>query len=172
MARISDTIAQLGKDIVAKVKAGDDKGREDYCEAGRLLIQARDQIDSKAFNIFLRDHCKLSRTRAYELIAIAGGKTTAEELRAKSNARKKKHRANLRGNLSVVRSGTDASTTKAEAPKLATRDAELPSAKSQRALAEFKCAVDAYFRDMDDETKHEAVAYATQKATVVKDRAA
>src|SRR5262249_35772043 len=47
--------------------------------------------------------CKLKRSRAYELLAIASGTKTVEQTRAQTNIRKIKHRES-------VRSGTDGST--------------------------------------------------------------
>src|SRR5262249_7872643 len=46
--------------------------------------------------------CGISRSRAYELMAIAEGTKTSQQTRRETNARKIKHRANQ-----AVRSGTD-----------------------------------------------------------------
>jgi hypothetical protein len=92
------TIEQLGKEIVARIEAGDRcKAQADdrYRSAGLLLIEARKRVPVKGLAAFLKDHCAgLSLTRAKELIAIAEGRTTQEEVRAKATARQQRHRAN------------------------------------------------------------------------------
>ncbi len=92
------TIEQLGKEIVARIEAGDrakTMADDRYRSAGLLLIEVRQRVPVKSLAAFLKDHCAgLSLTRAKELIAIAEGRTTQEEVRAKATARKQKSRAN------------------------------------------------------------------------------
>jgi len=70
-------------------------------EIGRhiLAIKAAEPNDWEAI---VRARCGISRSRAYELMAIADGVKTSEQTRRETNARKIKHRANQ-----AVRSGTD-----------------------------------------------------------------
>src|SRR5881394_2415454 len=74
---ITQSLEILGRDIVARIAAGDKsraKAEEMYKSAGLELIDARARVPD--FKAFLRDHCEgLSRSRAYELIKIAGGKS-------------------------------------------------------------------------------------------------
>src|ERR1700721_2246602 len=84
---VSVPLETLGRDIVARVVTGDkvkDKADQMYMSAGLQLIVARSRVHD--FQAFLRDHCGgLSRSRAYELIAIAEG--NAEEVRSKNRTR-------------------------------------------------------------------------------------
>jgi hypothetical protein len=48
---------------------------------------------SNEWETIVREQCGLGRSRAYELMAIADGKTTLEKVRATTNERKKVHRA-------------------------------------------------------------------------------
>jgi hypothetical protein len=88
----SVTLETLGRDIVARIEAGDkstDRADQLYKSAGLQLIEARSGVPD--FSAFLRDHCNgLSRSRAYELIAIADGK--AEEVRSKNRSRDRRRR--------------------------------------------------------------------------------
>jgi hypothetical protein len=70
-------------------------------EIGRhiLAIKAAEPNDWEAI---VRARCSISRSRAYELMAIADGVKTTEQTRRETNARKIKYRANQ-----AVRSGTD-----------------------------------------------------------------
>jgi hypothetical protein len=103
-------IEVVGREIAVRVAAGDEmklqaselyksaNNRQDaadaqYRAAGALLIDARKKV-KKNFDSFLEEHCGgLARSRAYELIRVAGGKVTFGEIRAETNARKKRHRA-------------------------------------------------------------------------------
>jgi hypothetical protein len=91
------------------VKAWADKAHEHRMAAGLHLIEAKARIAAGEyggnFTEFLAAECNdLSASRAYELIAIASGKTTQEEVRAQANARKQRHRAKA---AATVRSGTE-----------------------------------------------------------------
>jgi hypothetical protein len=142
-------LERLGREIVARIEAGDkakDRADQMYKSAGLQLIEARNRVPD--FSAFLRDHCdSLSRSRAYELMAIAEGRTTTEETRAKSRARAQRSRAN-KASVSAT-SRTRGVSTKKPPPRMS---------QSQRALAEFKVAVHIYFAKMDDDAKREAVA--------------
>ena len=148
------TPKMLGWEIAARVEAGDKaRGRADqmYVSAGILLIEARSRVPD--FSAFLHDHCNgLSRSRAYELIKIAEGKP--EEVRSKNRARDRRRRekaARVRGSRTRGLSG---------------KQPQPPKSQAQKALAEFKIAVDIWFAKMDDGAKREAVDYVTTKARV------
>src|SRR5262245_32041965 len=148
-------LEQLGKEILARIVKGDQakqRSEDLYLSAGRMLLDAKKLAPN--FAAFLRDHCRgLGRSRAYELLRVAKGQTTTEEVRAKTNERKKKYRANTKA---TVRSGTD---TQNSQPK--------KQSTSQAALAEFKVACNIWFAKMDATDSRLALAYATEKATAV-----
>src|SRR5262249_30029420 len=89
-AQLSDE--QLGKEIVQQTNIGDeseDRAIAHYKRAGEMLIYA--QSRQRNFKTFIQNHCVgISRGRAYELMDIARGKI--DEVRAKSNARKRRFR--------------------------------------------------------------------------------
>jgi hypothetical protein len=81
-----ETLAQLGERIRVMVKKSDDY----LVSAGLELVEAHNRIKAgegrMTFDRFLKVHCHLSKSRAYELIRIAEGKTTAEQTRARARA--------------------------------------------------------------------------------------
>jgi hypothetical protein len=93
----------LGEDIVARFREAEraleeskvhaeKKADELQRQTGKMLVNARERVPD--FDAFLADHCVgLSRSRAYELISIAEGRSTPEAVRAKTNERKKRYRA-------------------------------------------------------------------------------
>jgi hypothetical protein len=59
-----------------------------------LLVQAKGACDKGGFTAFRERFCpKLGKTRAHELLQIASGKKTIEDVRAATARRMKKHRA-------------------------------------------------------------------------------
>jgi hypothetical protein len=140
-------IEQLGKEITARVEAGDKaktKSDDRFRSAGILLIQAKSRVTN--FSAFLRDHCNgLTRSRAYELIKIASGEI--DTIRTSTNERKRRYRARRAASAGAtfVRSGTDAKTVSAAT-----------------ALAEFKRAVMLCFPMMDETALDGALGYATR----------
>ena len=137
------TEERLGKAIMTNYEAGQTAGKqamERLMAAGRQLIEAK----SRCFNFtnFLRDHCNgLSRSYAYDLIAIANGKI--DKVRANSKARKQRHhlRQRIATAKASVRSGTD---TKSATRRLSVLEEE---------------AVDVLFPIMDPETRQRAKSY-------------
>src|SRR5215472_3248827 len=81
---VSTPIEMLGKEILARIEAGEkakSKSDEHFKSAGLQLIEAKRRVSD--FSAFLREHCNgLSRSRAYELIAIGEGKI--DEVRTKT----------------------------------------------------------------------------------------
>jgi hypothetical protein len=149
---ISVTLETRGQQIVARIEAGDksaDRASQMYLSAGLELIEAKRLAPN--FKNFLRDHCNdLSRSRAYELIKIANGKL--EEVRSNNRTRDRRRREKAAG---VREPRTPSSSVKKPHP---------PKSQAQRALAEFKVAVDIWFSKMDADAKREAAAYAVAKS--------
>lgn len=97
---------QLGAQAYAHYKAGEkanQKANDHATSAGLYLAEAKRRIDTerpygertKAWTGFLDEHCPLKPSRAYQLIAIATGKTTEEEVQAKDRDRKRETRAKV-----------------------------------------------------------------------------
>lgn len=151
---VTATLETLGQEIMARIEAGDTaKDRADHLHksAGLQLIEARNRVPD--FTAFLREHCNgLSRSRAYELIDIAEGK--AEEVRSKNRMRDRRRREKA-VNVREPRTRS-VSVAKPQPPK----------SQAQKALAEFKVAVNIWFAKMDDDAKQEAVNYAIEKGQV------
>jgi hypothetical protein len=151
---VSVTLETLGQEIVARIATGDtNKARADqmYISAGLQLIEAKGRVDD--FSAFLREHCNdLSRSRAYELIKIAKGKS--EEVRSNNRARDRRRREKTAG---VREPRTRGFSTKKPQP---------PKSQSQLALDDFKYAVNISIPKMDDDAKREAIAYVIAKSGV------
>jgi hypothetical protein len=143
---VSVTLEMLGKHIVARIDAGDksaERASQMYISAGLKLIEAKRLVPN--FKSFLHDHCNnLSRSRAYELIKIAKGKSDEVQSNNRTRDRRRREKA-----ACVREPRTPSSSVKKPQP---------PS-QAQRALAEFKAAVDIWFSKMDDSAKREAVEY-------------
>jgi hypothetical protein len=104
-ASASLTLEALADSIKADINDGDHFASERdrcYVSAGRKLIEARDRIKAgegdTTFEAYLSGH-DMSKSRAYELIRIAEGKTTVAEVRkgarnrmAKSRNRSRNHK--------------------------------------------------------------------------------
>ena len=122
-----------------------------YVSAGILLIEAKSSVPD--FSAFLRDHCNgLSRSRAYELIKIAEGK--AEDVRSKNRTRDRRRREKV------------ARVREPRTRSLSAKPPQPPKSQAQKALAQFKIAVDIWFAKMDDDAKREAVDYVKATARV------
>jgi hypothetical protein len=93
---MSESLEQLGAEIAARIEAAKkarDKAHDHEIAAGLRLIEAREKTGAD-FPTFLQNFCpNLKKSRAYQLIAIAGGKTTVETERTKTAERMRKHRA-------------------------------------------------------------------------------
>jgi hypothetical protein len=84
-------LEQLGATVKANLDASEKAGRRSddmLITAGRNLIEANERIraarDGMSWDTFLKEHCQIGRSRAYELIAVGQGRTTPEELRLKT----------------------------------------------------------------------------------------
>jgi hypothetical protein len=154
------SIEQLGKQIAARVEAGEKaaaQAKDRFLSAGLMLVEAKSRVPD--FSAFLRDHCNgLSRSRAYELIKIAGG--DVDEVRANTNERKRRYRARRAASAATttVRSGTDAKSASAVTHNIS----------AAAALAEFKFAANVWFPKMTDADLDAALAYATRLHSILK----
>jgi hypothetical protein len=95
-----DTLSGLVK---ASIKAGDnslEKAEQHYKAAGLYLVEARERLPveqpGKKFTAYIVGECRMGTARAYELIAIAEGRLTLEEIRAKKNESSKAAHAKTR----------------------------------------------------------------------------
>jgi hypothetical protein len=147
--------------FVAVKKSGDYE-----LAAGLLLIEAQERIKGiMTFRDFLKTCCRepgrpaLQKTRAYALIAIAGGKKTVEEVRARSNASSQATRKRQRQSDAAVSaaSGQKPATPKAAAAQKSNeKTGTWPTRTvSQENLRELLYAVDTRWPKLtgDDRTK-------------------
>jgi hypothetical protein len=158
-----DSLEQLGAEIVARIEAAKkarDKALDHELAAGLRLIEAREQTGDATFPDFLQKFCpNLKKSRAYQLIAIAGGKTTVEAERTKTAERVRKHRA-----------------AKAAAPKAAPTDSPLRNGQTagetaqvkkdspERLLGEVTYFINTWFPKMDAATLAKAKAMVAEWA--------
>ena len=76
-------------DLANKIKVSVKKGDDYHNTAGNLLIEARKRLREfrLTFSAFTYGRCGLHTSRAYQMIAIAEGRTTEEQERAKGRER-------------------------------------------------------------------------------------
>ena len=93
--RARAAVVALARRVKVLIEKGDratEKAEQFYKAAGIHIKQIKEQsLDN--WETIVREQCNIGRSRAYELMAIADGKTTLEKVRAGSNERKKVHRA-------------------------------------------------------------------------------
>jgi hypothetical protein len=98
---------------------------------GQLLLEVKKRHPKAAdFEAFLKRVNGLGRSRAYDLLRLAGGRTTDEELRKDARERVRKHRAKKKLPTPEPVSVTDPDVT--ESSKRITQSAEI-SAEERRA---------------------------------------
>jgi hypothetical protein len=98
---------------------------------GQLLLEVKKRHPKMAdFEAFLKRVNSLKRSRAYDLMRLAGGRTTDEELRKDARERVRKHREKKKLPTSEPVSVTDPDVT--ESSKPITRSAEI-GAEERRA---------------------------------------
>ena len=87
------TLETLGSYALGHYKAAEkhkEKSEQQYISAGIYLKEANKRClktRGLSFRKFLIDHCQISYSRAYEVIAIADGTKTVEEVRKDNAAR-------------------------------------------------------------------------------------
>jgi hypothetical protein len=108
-----DTLAAT---IKARVEKGDKASNDaegHYLAAGLHLVEAKKRLPieapGKTFSAYLTGQCKLQTSRAYELIAIAEGRTTVAEVQANGRERAARHAAKNKAARSSVSNGQCAS---------------------------------------------------------------
>jgi hypothetical protein len=137
----------LGATIRARIDAGDKattKAEEHYKSAGLLLLEAKQHLPVEQpgirFTAYIVGECKMQTSRAYELIAIAEGRTTVAEVQADGRERAARHAAKnkaARDSVSNVKSPCSPLSEQRDIVKQAMADANLADWKK---LA--KCATD------------------------------
>ena len=175
-----------GKEIVAHITAGDqakDKAVEHYKAAGLLLLDVS-KTTSQGFHDFYAPPRGLRASRAYELMQMAGGRKTVEQIRADTKKRVDRHRAKNK-QRPLEEPVTDNATLE-DKQEVAPADAHeaVPAADEpevvpphtpegtpadpfpmwERAFAEIKFAVDAWMPKMTLVTRGRALAYPLEAA--------
>jgi hypothetical protein len=132
-------LMQIGREVEARVVRA--KKAEDHATAiEQLLVEARQLCENdKAFEKWKTRHCPslgifvVSRTRFYEKLRIAAGKTTAEEVREKTRKRVQKHRAKKKpAPVTSVTSKSKQIETQAQIEQRLKANGKLPDAPDTR----------------------------------------
>ncbi len=93
-------LVSIGREVEAKVskyRTYEAKASDMAVSIRQLLAEAATYCDKGGFNAFRKKFCpSLGRSRAYELLAIASGKKSADEAKAVKAARQAKHIARLK----------------------------------------------------------------------------
>jgi hypothetical protein len=87
----------LGKGIVARIEKGcryQDKAQEMFMSAGKMLVELRDRVNEQklkgGLKAAIEKYCNgLSRSRAYEILAIADGTKTITQVRSERATRER-----------------------------------------------------------------------------------
>jgi hypothetical protein len=162
----TDSLEQLGAEIVARIEAGDkakEKASNHYLAAGIRLKEAREKTGA-TFPDFLQKFCpNLRKSRAYQLIAVAGGRTTVEAERTKTAERMRKHRAAKAAAPKAA--PTEAAPTEAAPTDRPSRDGQADAKTEQvkkdspeRLLGEVSYFLSTWFPKMDAATLAKAKA--------------
>ena len=121
------SLERLGAEIVAEIK----KGTNHLTAAGQKLLEAKRRSDAGEFGEpnfpnFLRLHCRnMSQSWAYQLMAVARGEMTVEELRSKAAERQRQCRERKKT------ASAPTAETKAELAKNKTEPAKPDLAKAE-----------------------------------------
>jgi hypothetical protein len=86
--RLDETTATICREIRTLIAKGDAAGEEFYREAGQQIKELK-RLHPDRWLVMVREECGLGRSRAFELMAIADGRTTAEEVRSNHTQRKR-----------------------------------------------------------------------------------
>ena len=93
--RARAAVSALARRVKVLTEKGDraaEKAEQFYKAAGIHIRQIKEEsLDN--WETIVREQCNIGRSRAYELMAIADGKTTLEKVRASTNERQKIHKA-------------------------------------------------------------------------------
>jgi hypothetical protein len=105
-----EQLAAAAKEIAGHIKAGEDHSAEDFKAAGRRLLEVQKQLREQggSFNLFLKKHKKEvgARSKCFQWMALAGGKTTVDEIRAEDRKRAQAKRDRDREAVRASRTGS------------------------------------------------------------------
>jgi hypothetical protein len=90
--RLDETAATLCREIRALMAKGDRAGEEFYKAAGRQIGELK-RLHPDHWLVMVREECGLSRTRAFQLVAIAEGRRTVTDARARNAEANRRLRA-------------------------------------------------------------------------------
>ena len=162
-ANVAEQTAETARvELVSKSKA-----------VGLLLLEAK-QLHPKVkeFEAFLKRVDGLGRSRAYDLMRLAGGRVTDDELKQDARERQQKSRAKKKlpkpapAPALRKREPHKDSVTVTEIPASAREERKTDSADalSARALGEFCYACQSYFPKMTESDRQKALKVATEWA--------
>jgi hypothetical protein len=145
VAAINDRLEQIGREITVRIGKIDKlaaKGGDHVDTIDHLLAEAEKLCGTpESFEQFKRQHCpKLSKSRAYELLAIRDGRKSPEDTRAATRARVAKHRAAKRGVTEADSVTSDVPTKIAVATPI--NEPEAPNASAEARKAQYAAADD------------------------------
>jgi hypothetical protein len=131
ISRIKAHIAK-GDNESKKAEHASKKAEQHYIAAGQHLKELKGDLSQAEFLEIVREKIGIGKSRTYELLAIADGTKTVDQVRDQTNVRKIKHRQS-------VRSGTD--------------NADEPEASAEAMKAKF--AVDDAAKDAEQPERDE-----------------
>jgi len=99
-------LQHIGDEITEHFKRAQDQARlldKEVAELQGLIEEARGLCDKDGFEVFRQKFFpNLRKSRVYELLAIASGKRSAEEIKASNRERQAKHRAKQAASVNSV----------------------------------------------------------------------
>jgi hypothetical protein len=82
--------------LIKAIKVHVAKGEQHYISAGLHLAKLKERCpDQATFLALVKDKIGIGKSRTYELLSIADGRKTAEEVRADTAERQEKHRLSV-----------------------------------------------------------------------------
>jgi hypothetical protein len=82
--------------LIKKIKAHIAKGEQHYISAGLHLTKLKERCpDQATFLALVKDKIGIGKSRTYELLQIADGRKTFEEVKADTAERQEKHRLSV-----------------------------------------------------------------------------
>lgn len=145
----------------------DQKAEENYKAAGIYLIEARERIrggenkEFQTFSAFFVGGCRLEKTRAYEMIAIAEGRKTLEDIREESGRRRDETR-NRQKEASAPERTTDNSLVPQDNPEKTPKKRGRPPKETTPEAALVK-EITKRLKGMDMETLQDVLAIITSQ---------
>jgi hypothetical protein len=124
----------LARRVRALIEKGDkaaEKAEQFYKAAGIHIKEIKEQCPQSWEGVVQRE-CDIGRSRAYELMAIADGRTTLEKVRAQTNERQKAHKAKSES----VTNGRNSKSCKQDSVTDAIADGVMGDSCLMRVLAE------------------------------------